>query len=411
MQSHKFSRTFSPTTPPRIFVFVVLSIALNILPWRLRPASPALLIYALKDALLPLIVSPFLLVTWTAAIARILQLAWVVTHPRSPHLSSSYMAGAYAMLLAARCGSGFLFSRSVGWKYPQLFSHTALYEPVLGIGPLLAGTLLFDDVQDKRHLLARLGVLASCAVMEGAPWSYMCGAAVAGIYRLAETFTLDAKGLPWPISTSSVEQPRTFGAHIVVYTILAMLVGAFAGNLPSTLFPEHPLTETPIMPGVHVVMLTVPRVRDLASDVMIETISSYAEPWEAQLDSDVASNTTLTVFAHLGSDGTHPAFERARAHFYSSGLPITFYVQPMDVDGLVMNHHLHLADAMEYAYRKGHEWTMFVEDDFQLCGQWGWANLMRVLARLQDPLESRLNGAFVGTGGRYDSPSQISARC
>ncbi|KAI0337967.1 hypothetical protein BDW22DRAFT_1338850 [Trametopsis cervina] len=40
---------------------------------------------------------------------------------------------------------------------------------------------------------------------------------------------------------------------------------------------------------------------------------------------------------------------------------------------------------------------MFVEDDFALCGQWGWENFMKVMARLNEG--RKLNGAFIGTGG------------
>lgn len=318
----------------------------------------------------------------------------------------------YVALLVARCTSGFVLSRSVGWAYPSLFSHTALYEPIVGIGPLLVGTVLFDDVRDKRHMLGRLVVLASFALLDGTPWSYMCGVGIAGVHRLAQGVLAQAQEsgyalLPQPTSSESKGQGsgtqtlQLTRTRILVVSVLGILASALAGNVFDTLRSLRSSVDAASAPGVHIVMLTIPRTRDLASDVMIESITSYAEPWLAQLSAGIPSNSMLTVFAHLGQDGTHPGFERAKIHFAASAVPIRFYTQPMEPNGLVMNHHVHLADAMEYAYERGYEWTMFVEDDFALCGQWGWENLLRVLLRLGDPTQTALNGAFIGTGGRY----------
>lgn len=151
-------------------------------------------------------------------------------------------------------------------------------------------------------------------------------------------------------------------------------------------------------------MLTVPRLRDITSDVMITSIQSYIDSWQATPGVEFS----LTVFAHTGLDGQHVAFDRARAYFHTSTVasigvsPITFYTQPLPSDEEpLMNHHAHLADALRYARVTEQEWTMFVEDDFVLCGTWGGTGLLRVLERLVDGSHGkRHNGAFVGTGGR-----------
>ena len=55
------------------------------------------------------------------------------------------------------------------------------------------------------------------------------------------------------------------------------------------------------------------------------------------------------------------------------------------------------------------EWILLVEDDFALCGSWGWEAIVRVMTELEvgrvdsgeggeGPLEWL--GGFVGTGGR-----------
>ncbi|KAJ3519171.1 hypothetical protein NM688_g9340 [Phlebia brevispora] len=156
-----------------------------------RPISPATLIYAPEDALLPIVVSPFIVPTSLAALSRIFQLGWIISHKSSQRTNPVYLSGTYASLLATRCASGFFFSRSVGWAYPSLFSHAALYEPLFGFGPLLIGAILLDDLSDGRQMAQRLFAVAGLALMDEAPWSYVCGTLLAGIYRLAQSYAVE----------------------------------------------------------------------------------------------------------------------------------------------------------------------------------------------------------------------------
>lgn len=386
--------------PTWIVVLAILSLALNLLPLKIHAVTPALLVYSWPDSPLPVLLSPLLIPSWHAAVARIAQFAWLATQPSSPKLGLSYFAKVYPAILAARAGSGFIFSRSVGWAYPSLFSHSALYEPVAGLGPLLLGALLFDEVRDQRHLLSRCAVAATFATLDIMPWTYMSGAAVAGIYRLVESFMLDGKYtlLPWTTpDAQSGNSPPLSRMRIVALSIAAMVLSGVAGSMSDALIHFHPSPPSPPS-DVHVVMLTVPRTRDLLSDVMIQSILSYVEPWQVNV------NSSVTVFAHLGTNGKHPAFDRARAFFHTRAthntVPLTFHVEPWQAEGPpVMNHHAHLADAMRFAYAAGHEWSMFVEDDFVLCGEVGWEGFMRVMERLNSD-GKKLNGAFIGTGGR-----------
>jgi hypothetical protein len=400
MQAH-------PVLSPWTVVYALLIVGVNLLLWKTQPVTPALLLYAFQDAPLPLLLSPFLIQSWSTAVARILQLGWLSTQPPSVRLSLPYIVQLYVALLVARVGTGYIFGRSVGWMYPRLFSHTAVYEPITGFGPLLLGALLFDEALsfDKRQLLKRVAVMFTFVLLDGMPWGYMCGAAVAGIYRLLYSlvFNNTTNGLPWHTTTEAGNtnhgSPALSRRYIFFASIAALASLGLVGNLPGVLSSLFARTS-PEPQDVHIVMLTVPRMRDLTSDVMIESIQSYVEPWHAN------ANSTLTVFAHLGLDGKHVAFDRAKAWFQTNAdartrpLPIDFHIEPPQRPP-VMGHHVHLADAVRYARFAGHEWTMFVEDDFVLCGSWGWENFMRIMARLNDEsLGKRPNGAFIGTGGR-----------
>ncbi|KAI0089365.1 hypothetical protein BDY19DRAFT_140628 [Irpex rosettiformis] len=252
-------------------------------------------------------------------------------------------------------------------------------------------------------------------LLDGMPWAYMCGAAITGLHRLLHASLFEGKyiALPRHTPTSSPERksgddhnsPPLSKRRIFLTSILALLVVGLIGNLPgflTSLAPHKP----PQPQNVHVVMLTVPRLRDLTSDVLIDSIQSYTTPWRASSN----FSSSLTVFAHVGSDGNHAAFDRANAYFHTSAdvntraLPVTFHIEPPPAhEEPVMNHHAHLADAVKYARKSGEEWTMFVEDDFVLCGEWGWESLMRIMERLSevDGDRKRLNGGFIGTGGRY----------
>lgn len=427
--------------PPWLLVLALVILVVNVSPCNVKPITPAVLLYALQDSPLPILFSPFLVQSWTAGIARVLQLTWIATQPRSARLTLGYFIQLYPAVLAARAGTGFIFGRAVGWKYPHLFSHDAVYEPIAGFGPILLGSLLFDDAlgHDKRSTLIR-GILSLVfVVLDGMPWGYMCGAALVGLHRLTYAILYEGRSthLPRHIHTSP-ERPRTpdhnhpplSPKRIFLTSILAIPALGLTGTIPALI---QDLTRAPAQPRqVHIVMLTVPRTRDLSSDVMIDSIQSYITPWQNHTpqnlslasspspSSSSSYSSLLTVFAHLGPDRTHPAFDRARAFFHTSlssspsspfspnsgggGLELNFHLEPPpnDTDEPVMNHYAHLADAVRYARRVGVEWTMFVEDDFVLCGEWGWEGLMRVLERLEESEEGRMmNGAFVGTGGRY----------
>lgn len=428
-------RVPAPQLSPWTAFLVLASIVVNVFFHHLRPLSPATLIYDTQATLLSVSLSPFLIPTRSNAFSRLAQLCWIAYHPSSKRTGPGYLAGIYASLVLVRCGSGYLLSRSVGWAYPQLFSHTALYEPIFGLGPLLVGAILFDDLQGGWHVLRRLAAMAIFSSADCTPWTYMHAALLAGAYRLFQHVCLESTTLlPSWSSTSTIaafEEEKEYTPQILPLTrsriiALALLAAAtcgVGGSFPALL--DSIADDTPTIPsGVHIVMLTVPRMLNLSSDVMIESIASYVDPWAAQFSTDATTSKTpaaasaatglsLTVFAHRGADGTHPAFERAKAHFAAAppptSLALSFHMQPPNPDA-PMNHYVHLADAAQYAYEHAHggagqAWTMFVEDDFVLCGDWGMAHLARVVAHLndgeRDPARPRLNGAFVGTGGRY----------
>lgn len=127
------------------------------------------------------------------------------------------------------------------------------------------------------------------------------------------------------------------------------------------------------------------------------------------------------MFTHArdgGEEREHRAFEHVKeylrldilnAHTY---VHVNFHVDRDSHSSSSHGQYLHLAEALRWAGEKEEkekaEWVLLVEDDFALCGVWGWDGIVRVMRRLEegrvhaDDGEERLErlGGFVGTGGR-----------
>ncbi|GJE87309.1 hypothetical protein PsYK624_033920 [Phanerochaete sordida] len=456
-----------PSSTPRwLAAYVLLTLVTAAIPpaRHVPPISPATLVYAPQDAALPLLLSPFLVPTLRALLSRALQISWLYSHlpatsgPSGAAVQPRQLLTTYGVLLAVRSLLGFVFTRSVGWKYPALLAPYALYEPLYGIVPLLVDTVLFGAnlVPGKiggHDTLLRFALLAVCAMLDGMPWSYASAAAIAGLSRLAHTFTThlhsgnvspayasvhveDEEDIMLPLPSpyfrpagdSSRSYPHLTKSRIILTAFIAMGVCWIFGSTPqylqASLSRSH---NAPPPPSVHILMLTYPRDKDPTSDYMIDSIQSYLDGWAGA--ALAPSSTTLTVYAHAGPDGRHRAWGRARMFFdatqeqRAAGPALNFVMHPQDASGAPPSHYAHLADALRYAYAAAHEWTMVVEDDFALCGAWGARGIARVLAALGSTLvegadadelvfpgiiddsgdaekkRARWRGAFVGTGG------------
>lgn len=427
----------SRSLPRWLIAYTLLSLAAATVPLArfVPPISPATLVYAPQDSALPLLLSPFLVPTCRAFFARLLQILWLCSHLSAATVSSSGTAAqprqllqTYGSLLAVRSLLGFVFTRSVGWKYPTLLAPYSLYEPIYGIGPLVVDVLLFGPSTTMisggqffgkvtaHENLARFASLATFAMVDGMPWTYACAAVLAGLSRLVDALwsrfcatstvaeyaplyvddehdTMLPLPSPYfrPSSDASRSHPSTPKSRIVMLALIAAATSWVSGSIPYYLHPSsRPLLAaqgTTPSPSVHVLMLTYPRDKDPASDYMMDSIESYLSGWAA---AGLSANTTLTVYAHAGPDGRHCAWGRAQTFFDATaaqrapGPRLDFVMHPLGA--APPSHYAHLADALRYAYGAAHEWTMVVEDDFALCGAWGARGVARVLSELGSTL-------------------------
>ncbi|KAL4065491.1 hypothetical protein V8B97DRAFT_2025757 [Scleroderma yunnanense] len=401
--------------------------------WRIPEFSPRQIIYA-KDVF-PLVLAPWATPTGVSrAVSRLAQAALLLRLPTAAILPC-YAHWVVVGLL--RTLTGFLLTRSVGWAYPRMFNHWALYETSSGIGPALVVYLLTSGARPTLDVVRRLSksrywesargetILVACACsilcwFDNAPWTYTMAV------LLSVAWTVGRAWLPLPpsashesayiplssdaqtVPNSHARRPRLSIQTCLIVLLTMPLPSMFTFLFNRSAYPHMPPSLTPPKgPLLEILILTFPRPNDDApgsTSVLSQTISSYL-PY---IDDN---KTSLSVFTHAR---VHPSFEHAKQEFRNS--LAVFYADPDSHLDSREGQYLHVAEAFRWAYegRGGAggdpnsthpraEWVMLVEDDFPLCGEWGWRGIVDVMNILENGRTSRgylrRRGGFVGTGG------------
>lgn len=392
--------------------------------FRLPEFAPPQVIYS-RD-LVSLLLAP-----WTSpstlyrVLSRLLQSALLLRLPKDSILSCYLF---WIPTALARTLVGFLLSRSVGWTYPRLFNHWALYESSGGCGPSLVTYLLISGVRPDLSMLLRhlrgyrrevsesLVLLIICTLLAGldhAPWTYGIAVALAILVITLRTLFVACHSLETTtcshLSPDSRQEPPYQRLRADIQTALLLLVlvpipSILFAFLTSPLSLQMPSSSKEGVPFLEILLLSYPRPNDTPSSssdqptILSQTIASYLP--------HVSSSTALSVFTHV-RPSTHPSFMDAQQRFQDT--PVTFYADQDTHPDAYENQYLHLAEAFRWVLERATpspEWVMLVEDDFPICGEWGWQGVLRVMHELQQghntpsPETTKIWGGFVGTGGR-----------
>lgn len=372
--------------------------------------SPRHIIYPRGYSLLSLLFTPWASPeSFTGLISRVLQagLFWQLPSFILPLTYAFWIfIGAFRTLL------GLIFSRAVGWAYPRLFKHYALYETSSGFGPMLWAYCELTGCSDfSKFRIARLRSYLPIAIgallcwLDNAPWTYSIAIVFAAAIRLITVLMEPSRRQDVTTSkASSLAQLRSLIYRTIIslalisspYYLLPMISRpARVITLPSTPFPPSPFLE--------ILILSFPRVNSL--NILNTTISSYL-PYV---------NNDVKLSAFTGAPD-HVAFQQLQAEL--KGKDITFYVDQEKHPEAIQGQHLHLAEAFKWVGEKGPyptEWIMLIEDDFPLCGgDVGWEAIVHVMEILENgrPRDNSVpggkkggvptrRGGFVGTGGRF----------
>lgn len=390
--------------------------------FRLSEFAPPQVIYS-RD-LVPLVLAP-----WTSpssmyrVLSRLLQSALLL------HLSKDAALPCYLVWVViglSRTLIGFLLSRSVGWAFPRLFNHWALYESSGGCGPSLVAYLIASGVRpDLNVSVARfrgcrwemtesLVLLVVCTLLAGldhAPWTYSIAIGLAIFAVTCRTIFAALRPPETPSSRPGPDSHQRFPKNrlrediqtallILVLISLLGILSAFLTSLPTS---QIPFSSKDGAPFLEILLLSYPRPNDTPSSpdhnsILSQTIASYL-PY-------VSSSTALSVFTHA-RPSLHPSFTDAQQRFKDA--PLTFHADGDTHPDAYEGQYLHLTEAFRWIVERdgmSAEWIMLVEDDFPICGDWGWQGVQRVMQALQQghnipsPETTKMWGGFVGTGGR-----------
>lgn len=380
---------------------------------------------------------PFFTSSWSpppdlsSLVSRLSQLCLISLLP-AHMLGWGYL---YLLFLAGtRTLVGYIFSRSVGWAYPPLFSHWALYESSSGVGPARLASLIMggqENILERMPERAKeLGslMMVPCLTMafcwlEGSPWTYgistilililVVAKTVYGYRRSRTGYTIAPDTPSSTISTNENEDekstydfttstPFRTSLYSLGLALLTILIPYFIISIiiPPFRLP-FPLSTSPDRPMLDMIILSYPRPVDilLGTRIINQTISSF-------LPFISPNQITLSIFTHSTS---HPALHQAQLDFSHSD--ISFYRGTDSHPGYSDNHYLHLSEVFRWAYEKDNkaEWIMLIEDDFPVCnGNDGWVVISTVMAMLEsrrlggmDIGEIDIGSGMIGTGGRY----------
>jgi hypothetical protein len=379
--------SFSPLWVPAAFALCQIDVD-----WSFTPRA---IVYS--DRIAPIFFAPFAKPeTWLIALSRVLQCATLLY--LTPREQSLLWIGWIALAMF-RSITGHLLTRSVGWAYPSLFSHWALYESASGIGPVLVAYLVLEGFSSalktpnivKRFTSYRYAIPLLTTIfcwLECRPWTY--GTALFAVLPIAICRRLCQQRSDLP--TTTIEKPirQELGLHHYWLCCSAIIVPWFIFyHLVSP--PRYPLPSTQD-PLLDILMLSFPR------PVPIETSISIINTTVQSFIPFLSPAVTLSLFTHATD---HEALRIVHERTPQVPLHVDMDTHPDDIDG----QYLHLAEAFRWMSEDGTkqgEWVMLVEDDFPVCyGSRGWDIITTVVARLEaDRMQGNIRSGFVGTGGR-----------
>lgn len=277
--------------------------------------------------------------------------------------------------------TGHLLTRSVGWAYPSLFSHWALYESASGIGPILVAHLvlngpsvlavlpaIINKYASHRHAIPILTI--TLCWLECRPWIY--GTALFGVLpmAIARKVYLQYSTLPKP--DVEKQKRQTLDLHQFVPCCLVILIPwLVVYHIVSPVRLPLPTTSEPLL---GILMLSYPR--PVPIEISINIINTTVQSFVPFLSPAV----TLSLFTHASD---HEALRLIQQSTPQITVRVDSDTHPDDIDG----HYLHLAEAFRWMLEDSTEfgeWVMLVEDDFPVCfGSKGWDVITTVVEKLE----------------------------
>lgn len=367
--------------------------------------SPRGVIYS-GSTIVPALISPWFWDRQTIShiVSRCLQCALFACLPPMSILRLWVFSFVVAII---RIPIGFIFTRSVGWALPRLFSHYALYETTDGFGPAILALVALNPAVAARlvsqpfvpYVVTILA--ATFAWLEYRAWTYGITLALILVLAVAGRIPVLKRRLSWlypiaddgttvdettidltpgkPLHPSTPRPSPSLSSIVLAFSILIPFFVIRASRLP---FPASPAGK----PLLNVLILSYPRPGgvETSAELLSTTLDSFTPHLE---------DITVSVFTHAQN---HDALDSVKDLYRDVEFHVDRDSHPQDVDG----HFLHLAEAFRWAESNSAEWVMLMEDDFPICPG-GWEVLSTMVNMLEtDRLNDTTRAGFIGTGGR-----------
>ncbi|KAF9438820.1 hypothetical protein BGZ76_004420 [Entomortierella beljakovae] len=351
------------------------------------------------------------------------------------------------LIMALRQLFGFVFSRSTGWQFPELFFSDSMFECNLGLAPFLFALLivqsLFPDNGEKTPFfwkLRRTHIQIILCLLNALPktviWWAGTGMLVGFLAAILIAFQRQRGHWGGKVKTSTIEKhlwengmyepvvqdEEEFsdstmvgdGAHsykerktiasgwtTLVYilpTLFLLAMILLVGNHFHTLTVDVPndVLNASIEPQTPYlltnVLMTAPRSHKAA--YIKETLTSYLDNFPDEEVEPLYSRIQVVVYTHFTD---FPAFDEAKAYFDT--IPkARKHVKWVRDDGDEKNQRKHLVTAIrKVATAEETVYLSIMEDDFPFC-EGGWQDMLNTIYEANQQVPEHC-GIFIGTGG------------
>ncbi|KAG0248019.1 hypothetical protein BG011_000626 [Mortierella polycephala] len=406
------------------------------------PLKPALL----DAAQVGLVSSIALAITNTLSLALFEDHLTAIFNGNGSRVFRNLFLAMMGLIMGLRQLLGFIFSRSTGWQFPNLFFSDTMFECNLGLSPYLFALLiiqsLFPASREKsvsswnlrrthtQLVLCLLNVVPKATVWWGSSGVIVGFAAATLIVyqrrmgrwggkvktsafekQLWETEVFEAmleEDDEFTDSTTTGEGPqskekknsttpwKTLAYILPTFFFVALVL--FGSNQLHTLRTDVPndVLNNSIEPDkdylLTLVLMTAPRKR--GTTYIKETLSSYLANFPDEETDPLYSRIQIVVFTHFTD---FPGYDDARDYF--DRIPkARKHVKWVREEGSEKNQRKHLVNAIrKVGTVEDSTYLGLMEDDFPFC-EGGWQEMLNTIYTANQKVKDHC-GVFVGTGG------------
>ncbi|RUS21620.1 hypothetical protein BC937DRAFT_92100 [Endogone sp. FLAS-F59071] len=429
----------------RVVAFLALLVSLPV--WvglaRSHCSAPSYVLY--RHEIVSLVLSPFVvplsfdgiaLAGWNLLALGLFEESLAHAVGGGARRFATALAGVAGGVMVLRQGIGHLFSRGVGYAVPSLFFSESAHECSEGLSPYLFALLViqslsiddkyilyYGDRPDAKITLRKVTLQAIMCLVNYIPknilwWSftglivgfiatfiiqiYLARAHDSSDSSFPEKFILDSNAATTFVDDRSRQPLWRILLSTLCNALLVALLTFTVLLLCNMTYRRPPPVSEPVLNALlpsdpylfSFAVMTAPRRGD--PDYLIRTVDSYLRLWpDAPPARSLYDRIRMTVYTHFSE---HARFDEARKQFEVTPRGRR-YLRWVREEGSEWDQRAHVARALNIVAEEGDStYVALVEDDFPMCGEATWRELLNVVYEANRRVPAHC-GVFVGTGG------------